>query len=122
MSPDPRTETIRFRCTPAEVEDFERAAAADQRTVSDWLRFVASRASTNVPVIPVASPEPRKAVEDTGDPKKGLAPSRGPAPTKAPPPAKKAPGKAGQAECAHKWQAYPTLGLSRCAVCKAIKR
>jgi hypothetical protein len=63
--PDPRTETIRFRCTPQEVEDFERAAAADQRTVSDWLRFVASRASSNVgPVAPQVLPVRKELYED----------------------------------------------------------
>jgi hypothetical protein len=97
--PDPRTETIRFRCTPGEVEDFERAAAADQRTVSDWLRFVASRASTNVgPVAPPLEVPVRKELyEDAtlrSDPRVVVRSSRQPRNPPPPPVAVAAPPKA----------------------------
>lgn len=118
MSSDPRTETLRFRCTPREVEDFERAASADARTVSDWLRFVATRASQNggPSEAPVASPGVL--------PKGGTAPRNPPAAPKAvsrppKPPASSGGGSGGHV---HTWVSYTDAGVARCSGCKEIKR
>lgn len=52
--PDPRTETMRFRCTPAERLRYEGLAEGEHRTVSDWLRLAVNE------VYPGAEEAPRE--------------------------------------------------------------